>query len=217
MVKAYGYLRVSGKGQVDGDGFPRQRAAIERQARVEIAGWFEERGVAGVTEWDARPAWVEMLDKIVNNGVKTIVIERLDRLARDLMVQEHIIADLRKRGIELISTEEPDLGSTEPARVLMRQVMGAVAQYDKAMIVLKLRGARQRKKAREGKCEGRKPYGFYEGEAAILAEIRLRVGKGVRPALIAKELNLRNVTARSGGQWHPYVVSRIIEKIRRTP
>ena len=37
-----------------------------------------------------------MLRKITDKGVRTIIIEELDRLARDLMVREHIIAGLSK-------------------------------------------------------------------------------------------------------------------------
>ncbi len=212
-MKAYAYLRVSGKSQIDGDGFPRQRTAIEMHAKasgIEIAEYFEERGVTGAAEWENRPAWVEMLDKIVNNGVRTIVIERLDRLARDLMVQEHIIADLAKRGITLISVYEPDLGSTDPTRVLMRQIMGAVAQYDKAMIVLKLRGSRQRAKVKNGRCEGRKPYGHYDGEAEILTEMR-RLGGKDSPSAVASILNARGILNRAGKPWHPFSVSRILK------
>ena len=40
-----------------------------------------------------------------------------------------------KRGFELVSVMEPDLLEKDPARVLMRQIFGALAQYDKAMIV----------------------------------------------------------------------------------
>jgi len=40
-----------------------------------------------------------MITGILTNGVKTIIIEKLDRLARDLMIQEHIIQDLQRRGI----------------------------------------------------------------------------------------------------------------------
>ena len=59
----------------------------------------------------------------------------------------------------------------------MRQMMGAVAQYEKSQIVLKLRGARMRKRAKEGRCESRKPYGYYEGEAEALDRLKaLRAG-----------------------------------------
>jgi DNA invertase Pin-like site-specific DNA recombinase len=67
-----------------------------------------------------RPAWVEMIGRILADGVRTVVIEKLDRLARDLMVQEHIIRDLQERGITLISAAEPDLCSNDPTRKLLR-------------------------------------------------------------------------------------------------
>jgi hypothetical protein len=44
-----------------------------------------------------------------SNGVRVVLVERLDRLARDLMVQETIVADLWKHAFELVSVAEPDL------------------------------------------------------------------------------------------------------------
>lgn len=62
--------------------------------------------------------------------------------------------------------------ANDPTRILVRQMMGAIAQYEKSQIVLKLRGARLRKRAKDGRCEGRKPYGFYEGETANLERLK---------------------------------------------
>jgi DNA invertase Pin-like site-specific DNA recombinase len=53
-----------------------------------------------------------------------VIIEKLDRLARDLMVQETIIADLRKHGFRLVSVAEPNLMANDPTRILVRQMMG---------------------------------------------------------------------------------------------
>src|ERR1051325_9513994 len=145
--EAFGYVRVSGRGQLDGDGFPRQREAIERYAAVNglrIVRWFEEKAVCGATEWENRPAWSEMVQTL--NGVRTIVIEKLDRLARELFIQEYILRDLKQRGVTLVSAAEPDLDS-DPGRVLFRQMMGAIAQYDRTMVVAKLRAARTRMRA----------------------------------------------------------------------
>lgn len=131
MKKAYAYLRVSGKGQVKGDGFPRQLQAIKNYATehdLRVVQVFREEGVAGNKESMDRPAWAEMMTALLGNGVKTIIIEKLDRLARDLMVQELTIADLAKNGITLISVAEPDLMANDPTRILMRQLMGAVAR-----------------------------------------------------------------------------------------
>ncbi len=49
----------------------------------------------------------------------------------------------------------------------MRQIFGAISEYEKSMIVIKLRGARQRKKARTGRCEG----GHNPGECGVRAGI----------------------------------------------
>ena len=215
MISAYGYLRVSGRGQLDGDGFPRQRAAIAKHANdngLRIVRWFEERATPGATEWEDRPAWSAMVAEL--NGVRTVVIEKLDRLARDLMVQEHIVQDLAQRRITLVSTAEPDLGSSDPTRVLFRQIMGAVAQYDKAMVVLKLRGARQRIKARGESCEGRKRFGYYNEETATLAKISALRAAGLTATAIARELNGAGMKPRCGRQWHPYVVSRIVSSLQ---
>ena len=186
MVKAFAYLRVSGKSQVEGDGFPRQLAAIKRYAKahgIKLVQVFREEGVSGTKDAGDRPAWSELQTALHANGVRLVLVEKLDRLARDLMVQETIIGDLRKSGFELVSVMEPDLCGDDPTRKLMRQFMGGIAEYEKSQLVLKLRGARQRKRAATGRCEGRKPYGFYPGEAAVIERMKdLRAeGPGVRP------------------------------------
>lgn len=204
MVKAFAYLTVSGKGQVKGDGFPRQRAAIQKYAKthgVQIVRWFEECGVSGAKESMDREAFAEMMTALHSNGTRTVIIERLDRLARDLMVQETAIADLTKNGFTLLSVEEPDLHATDPTRILMRQLMGAVAQYDKAQIVLKLRGARMRKKAATGRCEGRKPFGYRDGEQAIIARMKELRASGIGFDKIAEQLNAEGIMPRSGQRW----------------
>jgi len=213
MVKAFGYLRVSGKGQVDGDGFPRQLQAINAHAAandIKIVKVFREKGVTGTKESMDRPAFAEMMTALHANGVRTIVIEKLDRLARDLMVQEATIGDLQKHGFTLISVAEPDLMATDPTRILMRQLMGAVAQYDKSQIVLKLRGARMRMRAKEGRCEGRKPFGFYDGEEAVIARMNELRGAGTGFDRIAAQLNAEGHKPRAGKRWHGLVVNRIL-------
>jgi len=213
MVKAFGYLRVSGKGQVDGDGFPRQLQAINGYAAahdIAVVKVFREKGVTGTKESMDRPAFAEMMTALHSNGVRTIIIEKLDRLARDLMVQEATIADLQKHGFTLVSVAEPDLMATDPTRILMRQLMGAVAQYDKSQIVLKLRGARMRMRAKEGRCEGRKPYGYYDGEQAVIERMQDLRAARMGFDRIAAQLNTEGLKTRTGAQWHGLVCNRIL-------
>jgi len=173
MEKAYGYIRVSGKGQVSGDGFDRQRKAIQDYAKAngfEIFHIYQEEGVSGTLQ--DRPALTDMILDLEENGhgIHTVIIERIDRLARDLMVQENILHDMNKHGVSVLSATDGDLLEDDPTRKLVRQVLGAIAEYDKTMLVLKLKAARDRKKARDGKCEGRKSY--HETNQILLAEIK---------------------------------------------
>ena len=209
----YAYLRVSGKGQVDGDGFDRQLLAIRRYCdanSLAVAHVYQERGVSGTVDGMDRPTWIEMLAAIMANGVRTIVVERLDRLARDLMIQEHIIADLQRRGITLISAAEPDLCSADPSRKLLRQIMGAIHEYDRTMVVLKLRGARQRMKANTGRCEGVKPFGTRPGEGIALQRARELQAAGHPVTTIARTLDSEGHKTRGGGPWQSRVLGRLL-------
>ena len=72
--------------------------------------------------------------------------------------------------MQLIPTTAPDFFTEDtPTAVLVRQVLGAIAQFEKASLVKKLRAARDRKKAVTGKCEGRKRYAEVNPELVALA------------------------------------------------
>jgi DNA invertase Pin-like site-specific DNA recombinase len=219
MKKAYGYLRVSGQGQVDGDGFVRQEKCIMDYAKANgftVQKMFKDEGVSGTLV--DRPALARLLLNLEENGhgIKTVIIERVDRLARDLMVQENIIADFQKQGFDLISaTEGDDLLSADPTRKLVRQVLGAIAEYDKSMLVLKLRASRERKRAKVGKCEGRKSYS--EAMPEVLKEIkRLRRARKGMPRRtyekVAEELNAAGFKSMMG---KPFTGSSIQLILRR--
>lgn len=214
-TKAFAYLRVSGRGQVEGDGFERQLLSIQTyavSANLKIAKVFREEGVSGTVEGIDRPAWIDMIAAVMANGVKTIIIEKLDRLARDLMIQEHIVQDLQRRGITLVSVAEPDLCSDDPTRKLLRQIMGAIAEYDKSMIVLKLRGARTRARGRNGRCEGRKAFGHNEGESDIIFRMQTLRNQGLGYDAIAAKLNTDKIPTRTGAKWYGTTVHKILSR-----
>lgn len=172
---------------------------------------FREEGVSGAKDSASRPAFREMMLALLSNGVRTVIIERLDRLARDLMVQESMITEFKRHGFELISTMEPDLGSTDPSRVAFRQMIGVFSQFEKSNIVLKLRGARERIKARTGRCEGRKPYGEHDGEQPILDSMKALRASGMAVDTIAATLNAKGDKTRSGGLWFGSTVNKILK------
>jgi len=91
-------------------------------------------------------------------------------------------------------------------------IFGAIAEYDRSMIVLKLRGARQRMRAKEGRCEGRKPYGEREGEAEVVSLINELSARKMNYTQIADELNKDGVSTRYNAKWYPANISRILSR-----
>jgi site-specific DNA recombinase len=213
MKNAFAYLRVSGKGQIGGDGFTRQLTAIKKYAatqEIKITRIFREEGVSGTADWEDRPAFSDMMTALLSNGTRMVLVERLDRCARDLMVQESIIADFKRKGLEIVSVNEPDLCSEDPSRILMRQMLGAFFQYEKTLLVAKLKGSRVRMKATTGRCEGRKPYGHRPGEQAVIERILALRASGMAIDTIGETLNAAGVQPRSGGQWYGSTVRNIL-------
>jgi len=210
---AFAYLRVSGKGQIDGDGFPRQLAAIEAYAKANgltLAKVFREQGISGTKELENRPALQQLLAAVDSRNVPVVLVEKLDRLARDLMIQETILRDLQRRSVMLVSTMEPDLCSDDPSRKLVRQIMGCIAEYEKSMIVSKLAGARQRMRTKTGSCEGRKPYGRRKGERRTIDRILALRATGTAMDTIAETLNSEGLKPRSGKQWYGSAVRNVL-------
>lgn len=215
MLKAFSYLRCSGISQLAGDSFPRQREAIAEFAErngVQIAEEFTENGVSGKTEMDDRPALVALLAALEVNGIKTVVVEKLDRLARDLMIQETIIGDFQRKGYTLLSTMEPDLCSADPSRVFIRQVFGALAQYDRATLTAKLKAAKDRKRAKGLHVDGQWPYGSKPGEQAVLIKMRGWRDAGMKLVDITAALNTEQIPARKGKPWTLGTVGRILSR-----
>jgi DNA invertase Pin-like site-specific DNA recombinase len=179
-MKVFAYLRVSTREQIEGGGYDRQLGTIDRFTSVRdwvISRTFKDQQSGG-TEFEGRDGLHELLSLAGANtalGIDTIVVENASRIARDLIVQELFLAECRRRGIKVFTAdngEEIVMANADPSRVLMRQIFGALAQWEKAQTVLKLQAGR-RKRARETgqPCGGPKPYGQTESELAVIADI----------------------------------------------
>ena len=177
------------------DSDKRQRAAIEafaKHAGFAIVAEYYDKAVSGADRIDQRPGFTEMLQRLAANGAKTIIVESPDRFARDLAVQLAGHDMLKALGLSLIPASAPDFFTEEtPTAVLVRQVLGAIAQFEKASAVAKLAAARKRKRDRDGRCEGRKPLSETRPEVvALVRKLRRRRPKGGQLSLreVSKQL-----------------------------
>jgi DNA invertase Pin-like site-specific DNA recombinase len=175
-VEAFAYLRTSSASNVgpDKDSDKRQRAAIAAFAKAhgyQIVVEFYDAAVSGADPIAERPGFKAMLDKIAGNGVRCILVESPDRFARDLMVQLVGHDRLKALGVSLIPTTAPDFFTEDtPTARLVRQVLGAIAEFEKASLVKKLKAARDRRKVETGKCGGRKSYAEKDSKMVELAQ-----------------------------------------------
>lgn len=222
-MRAIGYIRVSSKGQMDGDGPARQLDAIKKFCSAQNIGFTQyvtEEGVSGTVEAMDRAAFTDMLVMIEQswkspNPIGAVVVERLDRLARDLMVSEFLLKELRTRGIKVFSADQGaliDMANNEgdPTRKLIRQIIAALAEWEKSQLVVKLRVARERKKAATGRCEGPLPYGSTPSEAAILNSIKIWKRQKFSLNQIAEFLNQGDMKTRFGKKWNKKNVFNVL-------
>lgn len=225
MSQAFAYLRVSTVGQVQGHGFDRQLDTIQayaQEAGIEIVQVFKEEGISGTTDETQRPAFQELMAAVLGNGVRTIIVESMDRLARELRIQEALLVYLASKGVNLISARTAEnitqAVQADPLKKALVQVQGVFAELEKNQLVRRLRKGRDKTRQLTGRCEGRRPYGDTEEEQAVIRRIRAmrrrrRNGmKGMTLQAIADRLNSEGIRTRDGLQWRPVQIHRILSR-----
>jgi len=226
-MKLTGYLRVSTDRQADeGLGLDVQERAIRAWAKAaghKVVAWRKDEGISGSNGLDTRAALAEALEDVSQRRTFGIVVYRLDRLARDLIMQETLLREIRKLGGEVFTTSAAEAeyltdDDSDPSRKLIRQILGAVNEYERAMIALRLRSGRALKHQRGGYAYGGPPFGWRaEGKAlvadnaeqGVLDRMRQDRAEGASYASIAASLNADGIPARRGS-WHPQTVSRAL-------
>ncbi len=164
--------------------------------------WFFNLAVKGA---DAIPGFAALLDRIEGNGVRIVLVEDASRFAGDLVAQELGILALINRDVRVLTADGTDMTDTsDPSRIMMRQIAASFAQYEKARLASKLRAARERKRAETGKCGGRKTYAETRPEVVAFAK-----------KLHGQRLSDRKISAELARQGHltangrPFVASAI--------
>jgi DNA invertase Pin-like site-specific DNA recombinase len=232
------YLRVSTDQQADaGQGLEIQEAACRkwlRETRNRLVEVCTDAGRSGAADVGSRPGLARALALVGGDRADGLLVYRMDRLARDLVLQEQLLAELHRTGKELSScdpTEDANLQNLpdDPTRALVRRILGSVAAYERDVIRLRLRAGRQRKLMLGGYAGGAPPFGW----AAVRGELvkvpaeqstirlirRLRAdGKSYRD--IGAELERRELPSRTGhGRWRAGTVRDIYlrTELRRSP
>ena len=140
------------------------------------------------------------------------------------MVSEQLLALLIRKKFAMISALTGQnvtydiQDENDPWKKFIVQIQNNIAELDKRLLVRKLRKAREAKRQKNGRCEGRKPFGFYEGEDETLQRIKQlyrkpRGGKRLGPYQIARILNQESRPTRRGGPWRDSHVNAILKRL----
>lgn len=223
LMRLMGYVRVSGLGQKSGDGPQRQRDAITTFCathKLELDPAIYEEAITGVTPGADRPQFSRMMARILEiresgGEIDGFVMERADRLSRDMVEGELIFRECRKLDIKVYATDRGlvDLVSDDsnPTSKLIRQIISSVAEYEKSALVAKMKAARDRIRKEKGFCEGRKRYGTEKGEQQCWETIIQLHREKQNPVEIAATLNSVGFKTRRGGGWSRQRVYKMLK------
>ncbi|MDD2337243.1 MAG: recombinase family protein [Geobacteraceae bacterium] len=174
-----GYIRVSSVDQKT----ERQEVQL---AGLKISRCFTEKVSGKDTD---RPALKEMLEYVREGD--TVIVQSLDRLARNLDDLRKIVKDLTGRGIQVQFLKENLTFANDdtPIANLTLSIMGAFAEFERALI---------RERQREG-IEIAKAKGAFKGRKrsmtdSKIAEIKQRVASGDKKSQIAREMGISRAT-----------------------
>ncbi len=227
------YLRVSTDKQAEqGLGLDVQETAARAWAKTnghKVASVVADEAISGASDLEARPGLLEVMDLVRTSHVGGVLVYRLDRLARDLIVQETLLGEFRRLGGQVFSTSDAEASyltddPADPSRKLIRQVLGAVAEYERAMTALRLQSGRAAKASSGGYAYGAPPLGYVADEGELVlhpdeAETLARIyelrdqGGSLREIAAVLEAE-RHRTKRGGTRWHPNTLSRILARPR---
>jgi DNA invertase Pin-like site-specific DNA recombinase len=217
------YLRVSTDDQRLGMAAQRDAiAAWAVQGGVTVAAWCPDQGVSGAAPLEARPGLLDALEALRSHRAGVLVVARRDRLARDVAVAAIVERVAAQAGARVVSAagEGTDAAPQDPAGILVRGMMDLLAQYERALIALRIRAALRAKRAR-GERAGAVPWGYTAdatgrlapaaGEQHVTARVRELRAAGLSQRAIVARLAAEGVTARGG---HPLRLVQVQRRLR---
>ena len=221
--------RVSTVGQAaDGYGLDAQDADCRRWNRTAVAGHRivhsvvdgDKVSTSGKSTIDERDGLMAAVQWIADGRADGILAPNLDRLARELTVQEAVLAYVWALGGRVFTAdhgEHLEDDETDPMRTAMRQMRGVFHQLDRGLIRKRLREGRE---AKGGYAYGAPRFGqqVVDGDLVDLPQEKevedlirqWHDDEGLGPRPICRRLNEAGLLSKRGGQWHPTTVARIL-------
>ena len=162
------YARVSTADQTT------ENQLLELRQYAEARGWttteYIDQGISGTKE--SRPTLDAMLTDAKRRRFDVVVVWRLDRLGRDLKHLVTVIDGLHHLGVAFVSLGE-GIDCTTPAGTLQLHILAALAQFERARIVERVRAGMARAR-KDGKRLGRRPHCITDDDLARVGHLSQR-------------------------------------------
>jgi len=227
--------RVSTAGQaVDGYGLDAQEADGRKWARIQttprvrivkvVTDGDGKACKSGTSLLDERPGLMEALQWIIDGKADGIVAPNLDRLARELTVQEAILSYVWAMGGRVFTAdhgEHLEDDASDPMRTAMRQMRGVFHQLDRGLIIKRLTEGRASKASKGGYAYGAPRFGQKAVDNELTDDEREnKIAETMEKWRDEEHLSIRAICARAndrddmpskrGGKWHPTTVARLL-------
>ena len=191
---------------------------------IPVRGSFDDEGFSGATL--DRPGLQRMLERIRAGDVDRVVVQRFDRLTRNVRHWVELVGLFKEHGVGL-SVVSGDLHEGELATSdLVLNMLASFAELEREMIGERLRDARASRRAHGLRSAGRVPFGYFvdpatrqltpvDGEAAVVRRFFEQAASGELPAAIARWANARGHRTRGSGSkrecpWSSRAVLRVL-------
>lgn len=167
------YLRVSTQDQTVENQRRELRAVAARHGWT-VVETFKDEGISGSKGRDKRAGFDRLCQGIARHDFDLVAAWSVDRLGRSLPHLVQFLGELHAKGIDLYLHQQ-GIDTSTPAGKAMFQMMGVFAEFERAMIVERVKAGLARAKS-EGKQLGRPAIGA-DKEAAVRG--LLRDGTGI--------------------------------------
>ncbi len=195
----------------------------------EVVSCFRDEALSGALPVEQRPGLLGALVALERADADGLVLHRIDRLARELHVQEAALAQAwaAGEGVEVFEAVEGKIKRDDPEdphRTFLRQVLGAASQLERGLVSARLQGGRRRKAAAGGYIGGARIHRRYgvevedgeyvpvDAEQVVIRRMRTMRSEGATYRAIAGALDADGVEPPAGAAWGYSAVRKILAR-----
>jgi len=191
-----------------------------RQKGYKVVATYTDEALSG--DDAERPGLWAAVDDLRPGRV--LIVSHLDRLARNVLLCETIIRQIKQKRARLEAVQHHVGEDDDPAARMTRQILAALAEYERRIIAQRTKMAMLRYQAQKRRMSDRPPFGFQrdpddpamlienpEEQMALQRMIMLRRG-GMGCRKIARYMEENGVPFRGRQRWYPATVHRILKR-----